>query len=107
VELDHYSGLIPNGKMVYDIIIRNARLRHADGWSHPVDLGLLLEAGIGAPAVKPANVRDRRVVLKEIGDLRDFGALESIDGHDRPFASTSVTVDKGYPLSDLLDLLQL
>jgi hypothetical protein len=107
VELDHYSGLVPNGKMVYDIIVRGVRLRHVDGWSHPVDLGLLLEAGIGSPAVKPANPRDRRVVLKEIGDLRDFGALETVEGHDRPFAATSVTVDKSYPLSDLLDLLQL
>ena len=107
VELDHYSGLVPNGKMVYDIIVRGVRLRHVDGWSHPVDLGLLLEAGIGSPAVKPANPRDRRVVLKEIGDLRDFGALETVEGHDRPFATASVTVDKTYPLSDLLDLLQL
>jgi hypothetical protein len=107
VEMDHYSGLTPNGKRVYDIIIRGARLRDADGWSHPVDLGLLLEAGIGAPAVKFANSRDRRVVLKEIGDLSDFGALETIDGHDRPFASASVTVEKGYPLSEILDLLQI
>lgn len=107
VELDHYSGLVPNGKMVYDIIIRNARIRHSDDWSHPVDLGLLLEAGIGAPAVKPANPGDRRVVVKEIGDLRDFGALETIDGHDRPFAATSVTAEKSYSLSDLLNLLQI
>lgn len=107
VELDHYSSLVPNGKRVYDIIIRGARLRNGDGWSHPVDLGLLLESGIGSPAIKVSNPRDRRVVLKEIGDLNDFGALEMIDGHDRPIASTSVTVEKAYPLSDLLDLLQL
>jgi hypothetical protein len=107
VELDHYSGLVPNGKMVYDIILRDALLKHGDGWSHPVDIGLLLEAGIGAPAVRPANPRDRRVVVKEIGDLRDFGALETIEGHGRTVASTSVTVDKTYPLSDLLDVLQI
>ena len=47
------------------------------------------------------------MVLKEIGDLHDFGALETVDGHDRPIASTSITVEKSYPLSDLLDLLQL
>jgi hypothetical protein len=107
VELDHYSGLVPNGKMVYDIILRDVRLRHADGWSHPVDLGLLLEAGIGSPAVNPANPRERRVILKEIGDLRDFGALETFEGHARPLASTSVKAEESYPLSDLLDLLQL
>jgi hypothetical protein len=107
VELDHYSHLIPNGKRVYDIIIRGAKLRHADGWSHPVDLGLLFESGIGSAAVRPANPRDRRVVLKEIGDLHNFGALETVEAHDRPIASTSVTVEKSYPLSDLLDLLQI
>jgi hypothetical protein len=107
VELDHYSGLVPNGKRVYDIIIRGAKLKHAENWSHPADLGLLLESGIGSPAIKVTNSRDRRVVLKEIGDLSDFGALETIDGHDRPFAAASVNVEKSYPLSDLLDLLQL
>jgi hypothetical protein len=107
VELDHYSSLVPNGKRVYDIIIRGARLRHGDGWSHPVDLGLLLEPVGASPAAKQSNGRDRRVVLKEIGDLHDFGALETIEGHDRPIASTSVTVEMSSPLSDLLDILQL
>lgn len=107
IELDHYSGLVPNGKRVYDIIIRNARLRHADGWSHPVDIGLLLES---VPPISPKKLYtlgDERVILKEIGDLRDFGALKTIDGHDRPVPSTSLAIERSYPLVDLLDMLQI
>jgi hypothetical protein len=106
VELDHYSGLMPNGKRVYDIIIRGINLRHNDEWSRPVDLALLLDPALGLGG-KQNNGRERHVVLKEIGDLRDFGALETINGHNRPIASTSVTLEKSSPLSELLDMLQL
>ncbi len=107
VELDHYASLVPNGKRVYDIIIRGVLLRQEETWSHPVDLGLLLDPTPVPTAIKPNNLRDRRVVLKEVGDLRGFGSLETIEGHDRPLASTSVTLEKSAPLSELLDLLQL
>jgi hypothetical protein len=107
VELDHYSTLVPNGKRVYDIIIRNVTLRHGEGWSRPVDLGLLLDPVAVNSAVKSNNPRDRRFILKEVGDLRGFGALETIEGHNRPIVSTSVTIERVFPLFDLLDMLQL
>jgi hypothetical protein len=106
VELDHYSSLVPNGKRVYDIIIRGVTLRNEDGWSHPVDLALLLDPLLGLGG-KQDTGRERRVVLKEIGDLHGFGALETIEGHNRPVVSTSVTLEKSTPLSELLDMLQL
>jgi len=107
VEMDHYSGLVSNGKRVYDIIIRGVTLRRGDGWSCPADIGLLLDPVQMASANKPDNLMDRRFVLKEIGDLRDFGALRTIEGHGRSIASTSVVIEKSSPLSDLLDMLQL
>ena len=106
VELDHYSSLVPNGKRVYDIIIRGVSLRNADGWSHPVDLALQLDPALGLGG-KEDTGRERRVVLKEIGDMHGFGALETIEGHGRPVLSTSVTPEMVTSLSELLDLLQL
>jgi hypothetical protein len=106
VELDHYSGLVPNGKRVYDIIIRNVTLRYTHGWSRTVDLAFLLDTG-STPAINSDNLRDARVVLKEVGDLQGFGTLRTIEGHGRPIASTFLTIERVYPLSDLLDSLQI
>jgi len=106
VELDHYSGLVPNGKRVYDIIIRNVSLRYRDRWSRSAPLPLLLQAG-GIPLINSDNLRDSRVVLKEVGDLQGFGTLRTIEGHGRPLASTFLTIERVYPLSDLLDSLQI
>jgi hypothetical protein len=105
-ELDYYTSLPKNGKRIYHYIIHNLLLESPGGWSHRVDVGLELDPaknqwqpdGHPSPPV---------VTVKEIGDLREFGALETIPAHGRKISATSLQLEDTIPLSRILDLLQL
>jgi hypothetical protein len=95
--LDFYSQLEPNGKRVYDFIIRNVLMRHPRGWSHNVDIGLTRQAN--------TSWYSRRVTVKEIGDLRTHAALERIEGGGRQLASNAIAIDQVLSLGAILKRL--
>jgi len=67
-DIAEYASLPVNGKMVFDLIVRNVRLRAAGGWEQVVGLALMRERGAGG-----------KLVLKEVGDVGIFGALRTLD----------------------------
>jgi hypothetical protein len=105
-ELDYYASLPVNGKRIYHYIIHNLLIEVPGGWSHRVDVGLELDPaknqwqadGCLSPPV---------VTVKEIGDLRDFGALEMISAHGRKISATLLQLEETILLSRILDLLQI
>lgn len=69
--VDAYLALPPNGYRMFDLLVKGVRVQHPNGWSGPADLGILFERdGIHA-------------TVKEVGDLRLFGGLETRMGNDR------------------------
>jgi hypothetical protein len=101
VELEHYSRLQPNGKRIYDLIVRNIRLLHPSGWSSRADVALSLEPEPNRRSRAPV------AVIKEIGDLSTHAGLETIDGSARQVRHEALAIEKQMPLQELLDLLQL
>jgi len=100
VEMDYYTLLKPNGKMLFDILIRGVVLESPGGWSHSADLGLLF--------TPLANGKHSRTVsIKEVGDLSGHHALETIEASGRKLSTSSVAIDQNVELHSLLDLLQL
>ncbi len=99
VDLDWYTGLPQNGKKMYDVIIRDVTIKHSASWSHRADIGLLRD-----PKSDP---RAPIVTVKEIGDLSTCGGLEIIEAHARSASLSTIGVEKSFPLSDILDVLQL
>jgi hypothetical protein len=105
VELDEYSSLLPNGKRMMDIIVRDAGLVFDSTRTARVDLGFMIQPANGKTTEIPAA--SSSYALKEIGDLRDYGALFSIDASSRAVSASSVAVDRTFTLDQLKDLLQL
>jgi hypothetical protein len=101
VELEHYSKLPPNGKQVYDILVRNIRLVHPSGWSSRADVALSLEPEPNRRAPAPV------AIIKEIGDLSTHAGLETIDASARQLPHDALGIEKQMPLQEFLDLLQL
>ncbi len=105
VDLDEYKSLAPNGKRMLDIVVRGVELDLPDGAAARVDIGLLAQphdamtTELSAPTALYA--------VKEIGDLRDYGALRSIDASARRVSASAVAVDRLFRLDELKDLLQL
>ena len=101
VDLDYYAQLPPNTKRIYDVIVRDVKLRHPGGWVHPVDIGLTRD---------PLYNRDSAslvTTIKDIGDLSTHGALRFYDGGARTIKAGTLPVNQSLPLKDILDLLQL
>jgi len=105
-ELELYTSLPANGKRFYHYIIRNVLIESPGGWSHRVDVGLELDPAKNRwqPDGRPSPPM---VTVKEIGDLKDFGALEMISAHNRKISATSLQLEETIPLSRILDLLQI
>jgi len=104
-EMDWYRQLLPNGKMVYDVIIRGVELHNGTGtWSARADIGLTYD-----PPPHKRITRDAPVMVKccEIGDLSLHGGLEEIDGSGRRLNAAALAVDAVVPLSSVTDALQL
>ncbi|HTO94883.1 MAG TPA: M14 family zinc carboxypeptidase [Bacteroidota bacterium] len=104
-EMDWYRQLLPNGKMMYDIIIRGVELYNGAGtWSARADIGLTYE-----PPPHKRIARESPVMVKcsEIGDLSLHGGLEEIDGGGRRLNAASLSVDAVVPLASVTDALQI
>ena len=101
VSLDYYSDLAMNSKRLYDIIIRDVKLRHPTGWDHPVDIGLLFDAELN-------KGKERTIVtIKDVGDLSTYGALEIIDGAARTIRTEQLALNQSLALTEFLDIVQL
>ena len=105
VELDHYAGLMTNGKNMFDYIIRSVLLAHVTGWTHQVDVGLSVDPAINRGVATRGN--SPLVTVKEVGDLSTHGALTTLDANSRTLPSGALAIDKVLPLVELLDQLQL
>ncbi len=88
---DMYRTLQPNGKKVYDIIVRNA-VGVLRGWKNNIDIGLSYET----------NKLDNKLTLKDIGDLRTFGALKTIDAHSHGVPLDNLSVDTEVRLEKII-----
>ncbi len=99
VELDHYLNLPPNGKQLFDIIIRGCELSHAGGWRQTVDIGLEVRRSMNGEAP--------RCILREVGDLSGFGGLETVTLARRTLPSEFARLDAEYLLADFCDALHI
>ena len=105
VELEHYTGLVQNGKRMFDLMVRNLVITRADGWTTTSDVGLLIQPQ-GEQTSEVPNVNSLYAV-KEIGDLKDFGGLSTFDASARTIQADAIGIDKCFRLKELKDLLQL
>jgi hypothetical protein len=104
-EMDWYRQLLPNGRMMYDIIIRGVELHNGSaGWSGRADIGLMYEPPPHKRVAKDAAVSVR---CSEIGDLSLHGALEEFDGSGRRLSASHIAVDAVLPLERITDALQI
>lgn len=103
-EMDWYRRLVPNGKMVYDLIIRGVELHDGAGlWSERVDVGLMYDP----PHHKREPSSAPTVIVREIGDLSFHGGLEDVDAGGRRLKAGMLTIDAVVPLSGITDALQI
>jgi hypothetical protein len=101
VDLDYYTHLPPNTKRMYDVIIRDVNLLHINGWTHPLDIGLIFDPLLNKDS-------DRSIAtIKDIGDLSICGALQSLDGAARSVRADRLPINKSMPFKKILDVLQL
>lgn len=81
---ESYENLLPNGKRAHEIIIRHVTVRHRSGWTGVADLGISRNGMMAGP-----------LVLKEVGDLAMFGALEERDGTGLVVDGDRLAMDAG------------
>jgi len=101
VDMDYYTHLVPNGKRVYDLIIRGVKLRHQTGWSHAVDIGLSIDPQLNKEPDKAI------VTIKDLGDLKAYGALRTVDGASRVVSTNQIVVNQSISAVKLFGILQL
>jgi hypothetical protein len=104
-EMDWYRQLLPNGKMIYDIIIRGVELHNGSGgWTGRADIGLMYD-----PPPHKRDNKDAAIAVRysEIGDLSLHGALEELDGSGRRLSAAHIAVDAVVPLARITDALQI
>jgi len=104
-EMDWYRQLLPNGRMMYDVIIRGVELHNGSaGWSGRVDIGLMYD-----PPLHKRSAREEPPAVRcgEIGDLSLHGALEELDGTGRRMNASHIAVDAVLPLARIMDMLQI
>jgi len=87
-----YSKLVPNGKRAYDVITRGAQVIHGT-YSVKADAGFQLEREKGTGALV-ARVR-------EVGDLRGFGAIFNVSGRGVLLDTRALPVDSTLLLETL------
>ncbi|MGA9118836.1 MAG: M14 family zinc carboxypeptidase [Bacteroidota bacterium] len=105
VDLDIYRSLLPNGRRMMDVIVHQVELRHNGGWSERVDLGLLAVPQNGRTS--DFGGEETLYAIKEIGDLRDFGALLDIDASARFLQTKEVRIEMMMRIQELRNMLQL
>ena len=104
-EMDWYRQLLPNGRMMYDLIIRGVELHDGSGgWSGRADIGLMYD-----PPPHKRNEKEAAIAVRcaEIGDLRFHGALEELNASGRRLSAAHVPVDAVVPLARITDALQI
>ena len=103
-EMDWYRRLLPNGKMMYDIIIRKVELHDGTGlWSGMADIGLMEEP----PRQNRRPGEISTFVVQEIGDLSFHGALTEIEANGRRLRAGMLPLGKTLPLASITDALQI
>lgn len=103
-EMDWYRRLLPNGKMIYDLIIRGVELHEGTGrWSGKVDIGMMVDP----PYHKRNGAQPLSVMVKEVGDLSLHGALEEVHAEGRRLNAGLLAIDAVVPLSGITDALQV
>ena len=104
--LEQYTSLKPNGKRMFDVVIRGVVICHPSGWSHRADVGLMVD-----PPMKPrgpeSKLSDVNVAVKEIGDLSTHSGLKVIDASGKQVSTDLVPVDTVIPMSDLMKVLEV
>ncbi len=90
-DLTAYERLPFGTKYLYDVILRNAKLRANDqAPAVSVDIGINLDEEV--------NAEDGRVELigkiVDIGDLRTYGAFQEVEVHDALFTGSEIKMDQ-------------
>ena len=94
-DVERYLHLPPNGKQVFDVLIRGLLLQHPGGWTSETDLGLLRQRG--------SNL----LTVKDVGDLQFHGGLEITEVHHRCLPPALARIGTTIEKSALFDLLQI
>jgi hypothetical protein len=103
--LEQYTSLKPNGKRMFDVVIRGVVICHPSGWSHRADVGLMVDPPM-KPRTPESKLSDENVTVKEIGDLSTHSGLKIIDASSKQISTEVVAVDRVIPMSDLLKGLE-
>jgi hypothetical protein len=101
-DVNEYEHLPFNTKYLYDIILRNARLKAND--TVPlvtVDVGVNIDEEVN-PKTRKAEAAAKIV---DIGDLRTFGAFRDVDVHGLVMDGTEVKIDERIPLEKVESIL--
>jgi hypothetical protein len=104
-ELERYTSLHPNGKRMFDIVLRGVMLEHPSGWSHRADVGLMINPPM-RPRPRDSSPADLKVCVKEIGDLSTHSGLTIMDVREKRLATEVLSIEKVIPMSDLLTALE-
>ncbi|MEW6510434.1 MAG: M14 family zinc carboxypeptidase [Bacteroidota bacterium] len=103
-EMDWYRQLLPNGKMLYDLIIRGVEIHDSTGgWSGKVDIGMMYDP----PHHRREPSAPPSVMVKEMGDLSFHSGLEEIHAGGRRLRASNITIDAIVPLADITGALQI
>ena len=101
--LERYQGLRPNGKQMFDVVVRGVLLQHPLGWSHRADIGLMAEP---AHRAERCPVEKRRLVVLEVGDLSTHSGLEVIDAQGTTLPVSTVAIDSVLSRDELRAVLE-
>jgi hypothetical protein len=96
-ELHWYFDLQPNGKRLFDVVVRGVVLAHSTGWTHTVDVGMIYEPRKN----NPEGGWPVRVVIKAVGDLRAFGGLRELNAHGIPCDARTVAIERSLELAEI------
>ena len=93
--LKAYSDLQENGKRAYGVVVRGATVVHGPSFRIKADIGFQLERLKGRVIAR----------IREVGDLRDFGAMLSIKGGKVIVNSSKVRIGDAVQINKLNKML--
>ncbi len=102
-DLSAYENLPFNTKNLYDIIIRNARLK-----SNPAVPSLKVDVAFNIEERVNASTKKIELLAKvvDIGDLSTFTAFEEIEGEDVLLDAAKIQLESVLPYSDVKSFVQ-
>ena len=86
-EISLYETLPFNGKRAYDVIIRNAEVKHEAGTTTPVDIGISYQVDTHTNSIPR---------LVDLGDLHPFVGLREVDGKGLVIAQSSLVIGEEF-----------